>query len=265
MTKNSSYVTIDSVKDFWDSRPCNILHSNKAIGTLEYFEEVEKRKYFVEPHIPKFAQFERWKGKKVLEIGCGIGTDAVNFARAGAEYTGVELSNTSLEIAKMRFGVYGLRGEFLLADAESLDSVLVPQYFDLIYSFGVLHHTPNFKESLKQILNYVSEESEIKIMLYAKNSWKQTMINIGIDQPEAQFGCPIANSYTKEELEVLFLECGLKIDSYTQDHIFPYIVEDYKKYDYIIESWFKTMPREMFEALEKSFGWHGLIHASKAK
>jgi hypothetical protein len=102
-------------------------------------------------------------------------------------------------------------------------------------------------------------------MLYAKNSWKQTMINIGIDQPEAQFGCPIANSYTKEELEVLFLECGLKIDSYTQDHIFPYIVEDYKKYDYIIESWFKTMPREMFEALEKSFGWHGLIHASKAK
>ena len=74
-----SEVSIEEVRDFWNRRPCNIRHSPKPVGTKEYFDEVEARKYFVEPHIPEFAQFQRWRGKKVLEIGCGIGTDSINF------------------------------------------------------------------------------------------------------------------------------------------------------------------------------------------
>ena len=80
---------------FWNLQPCNIKHSNKKVGTKEYFDEVEKKKYFVEPHIPIFAEFPRWKNKKVLEVGCGIGTDAKNFCEAGADYTGMDLSQKS--------------------------------------------------------------------------------------------------------------------------------------------------------------------------
>lgn len=64
-------VQIDQMKEYWDRRPCNIRHSPRPIGTKEYFDEVEARKYFVEPHIPAFAEFDRWKGKKTLEIGVG--------------------------------------------------------------------------------------------------------------------------------------------------------------------------------------------------
>src|SRR5262249_4554724 len=95
--------SIQEVKDYWNRRPCNIRHSPKPVGSKEYFDEVEARKYFVEPHIPGFAEFARWKDKEVLEVGCGIGTDATNFARAGAKYTGIELSETSLDLAKQRF------------------------------------------------------------------------------------------------------------------------------------------------------------------
>jgi 2-polyprenyl-3-methyl-5-hydroxy-6-metoxy-1,4-benzoquinol methylase len=92
--------TVKDVKNYWNSRPCNIRHSKKEIGSKEYFNDVEHRKYFVEPHIPKFAEFEKWKGKKVLEIGCGIGTDSINFVKAGAKLTCVELSEKSLELCK---------------------------------------------------------------------------------------------------------------------------------------------------------------------
>jgi SAM-dependent methyltransferase len=122
---------IEKVREFWDRRPCNIRHSPKPIGTREYFDEVERRKYFVEPHIPVFAQFERWKGKKVLEIGCGIGTDAVNFARAGADYTGIELSPKSLELTMKRFEVYGLKGRFYLGNAEELSKFVPGEPYDL--------------------------------------------------------------------------------------------------------------------------------------
>ena len=258
---NSAGATIEEVKNFWDSRPCNVRHSTKEVGSKEYFDEVEERKYFVEPHIPLFANFEIWKDKKVLEIGCGIGTDAINFTRAGALYTGVELSTESLSIAQKRFDVYGLKGSLFVADAEKLDRSLPKKNFDLIYSFGVLHHTPNLSEALQQIVKFSSSETIIKIMVYAKNSWKQKMIDIGLDQPEAQFGCPIANSYEKHELTDLFSENGLQVLSLTQDHIFPYVVEEYRKYNYIVQPWFRDMPELMFRSLEKSFGWHMLIEA----
>ena len=102
----STQPSIQTVQSYWNARPCNIRHSPLPIGTKEYFDEVEKRKYFVEPHIPGFAQFERWKGKKVLEVGCGIGTDTINFARGGALVTAVDLSEESLKIARQRAKVF---------------------------------------------------------------------------------------------------------------------------------------------------------------
>src|SRR5713226_2272799 len=101
-------VPIEQVQSYWDRRPCNIRHSTKPPGTREYFDEVERRKYFVEPHIPEFAEFARWNGRNVLEVGCGLGTDTVNFARAGAHVTAVELSERSADLARKRVDVYGL-------------------------------------------------------------------------------------------------------------------------------------------------------------
>lgn len=250
-------VTIDEVRDYWNRRPCNIRHSTAEIGSREYFDQVEARKYMVEPHIPSFAEFERWKGKRVLEIGCGIGTDAVNFARAGADYTGVELSAESLELAKTRFQIYGLDGRFIVGNAEELPKELMQEKFDLIYSFGVIHHTVQPANVVANVSRLMSTAGEFRLMMYAKNSWKNIMIENEFDQPEAQTGCPIALTYNSDELR--YLLCEFDVYDIRQDHIFPYIVEKYVKYEYEYESWFKAMPFEMFRALEKSLGWHMLV------
>lgn len=254
-------LSIDSVQEYWDRRPCNIRHSSKEVGTKDYFDEVEKRKYFVEPHIPTFASFADWNGKRVLEIGCGIGTDAVNFARAGAEYTGVELSIESLKVARKRFEIFSLEGNFVHADCENLDNSFQGATFDLIYSFGVLHHTPSLGKALEQIGKLCNAKSSVKVMLYAKNSWKQIMIDARLDQPEAQAGCPIANSYLKEEVEQIFKSKGLQVNNIEQTHIFPYRIAEYREYRYVKEPWFENMPENVFSALEASLGWHLLIDA----
>src|ERR1700722_4290722 len=101
-------VPLSAVQNYWNQRPCNIRHSTQPVGTEEYFNEVEWRKYKVESHIPRFADFERWRGKKVLEIGCGLGPDQMNFPRHGAQVTAVDLSDSSLAVARKRAEVFGL-------------------------------------------------------------------------------------------------------------------------------------------------------------
>jgi SAM-dependent methyltransferase len=250
---------IDDVQAYWNRRPCNLRHSTKEVGTKEYFDEVEERKYFVEPHIPGFAEFDKWKGKRVLEVGCGLGTDATNFARAGADYNAIELSEVSMNLAKKRFDVFGLKGNFVLTRGEELAAHFPEQSFDLIYSFGVIHHTPDPVQIVRQMRKVIKPGGELRLMVYAKNSWKDAMIEAGFDQPEAQSGCPVAYTYTPEEAADL-LE-GFKITEITQDHIFPYVIEKYVKYEYEPQPWFKAMPEDMFRALEKRFGWHMLIKA----
>src|SRR5580692_7134942 len=207
----SEELQIGRVKEYWDRRPCNIRHSPKPVGTKEYFDEVEARKYFVEPHIPEFAQFDRWQGKKVLEIGCGIGTDTVNFARHGATVTAVDLSPQSLDLARRRVEVYGLQQNvhFYSGSAEELSSFVPVEPYDLIYSFGVIHHTPHPERVLEQLKKYARPGTIVKVMVYHRRSWKVLWILLGegkgqfwklrelvAKNSEAQTGCPITYTYT---------------------------------------------------------------------
>jgi ubiquinone/menaquinone biosynthesis C-methylase UbiE len=249
---------IRAVEAYWDAHPCNIRHSPKPVNSREYFDEVEQRKHFVEPHIPSFAQFARWAGKRVLEVGCGIGTAAVNFARYGADYTGVDLSKMSLDLTRRRFEVYELKGRLIHGNAEELSRYVENNCFDFVYSFGVIHHSPNQRAIVEQIRKVIRDDGEFRCMLYAKNSLKDIMIEAGLDQPEAQQGCPFATTYTHETLRELYKDL-FEVVGVTQAHIFPYVVEKYLNYEYELQPWFKAMPPQMFTALERRLGWHMLI------
>ena len=266
-------IGIEQVRDYWDSRPCNVRHSLKDTGTKEYFDEVEARKYFVEPHIPGFAEFSRWKGKKVLEIGCGIGTDTMNFARAGADVTAVDLSSDSLEIARKRAMVFGFDNiRFYQSNAEELTSVVPMERYDLVYSFGVIHHTPHPHNVIEQIHRYMDSDSIFKIMVYHRNSWKVfgIMMSYGrgafwkLDKlvarhSEAQTGCPVTYTYTKKSVEKLLK--GFEIINTKVDHIFPYKISDYVQYRYKKVWYFRLLPALVFRWMEQGWGWHLCVTA----
>jgi len=252
---------LQKVRRYWDRRPCNIRHSRRPLGSKAYFNEVEKRKYLVEPHIPLFSEFPKWRGKRVLEIGCGIGTAAVSFARAGTLYTGIDLSEKSLAVARQRFAVFGLPGRFVHGNAEKLSKLFQGETFDLVYSFGVIHHTPRPERVVAEVSKVMGPRSEFRLMVYAKNSWKSFMIKAGLDQPEAQKGCPIAFTYDGQEVRHLLKK--YRILSMRQTHIFPYQIPAYKKGRYRLQPWFAAMPPKMFRALEECLGWHWLIQCRK--
>lgn len=273
-----SDVEIQSVRDYWNRRPCNIRHSTAEIGTKEYFDQVEARKYLVEPHIPAFAGFANWKGKKVLEIGCGIGTDTINFARAGAEVTAVDLSSKSLKLAARRAEVFGFsdRINFYEANAEKLSEYIPAQKYDLVYSFGVIHHSPHPEKIIGQIRDYfIHPGSTLKLMVYYRYSWKVFWMLIQekgqfwkLDKiiarhSEAQTGCPVTYSYTRKTIKDLIGE-NFDIEENYVEHIFPYQIPEYVKYEYVKEWYWRMLPENVFLRLEKTFGWH-LCVTAKAK
>jgi 2-polyprenyl-3-methyl-5-hydroxy-6-metoxy-1,4-benzoquinol methylase len=268
---NPSQVAVEQVRTYWDQRPCNIRHSPRPIGTREYFDEVEARKYLVEPHIPKFADFERWRGKKVLEIGCGIGTDTVNFARHGASVTAVDLSPESLKIATQRVALFGLGDQvkFYSGSAEELTSFLPLDAYDLIYSFGVIHHTPHPDRVLEQVRSYVKPGTTVKVMVYHRHSWKVLWILMGYgkgqfwrlndliaEHSEAQTGCPVTYTYTLRQGRKLLESFGFHVVDISVEHIFPYRIADYVQYRYV-KSWpWSWTPAPLFRWMEHHFGWH---------
>ena len=276
-TENFNSIPVGEVQQYWNQRPCNIRHSTAQIGTKKYFDEVEARKYFVEPHIPDFAGFAEWKGKKVLEIGCGIGTDTINFARAGAEVTAVDLSVESLKLAEKRAEVYGLtdRIKFYQANAEKLSEFIPIEKYDLIYSFGVVHHSPNPSEIVRQLReHFVKKGTTLKLMVYNRNSWKVWWILLGygkgqfwkLDEliaqhSEAQTGCPVTYTYTKKTVKNL-IGADFEIVKSDYEHIFPYRISDYVKYRYVKNWYFRILPSVIFNRLEKLFGWHLCLTAT---
>jgi SAM-dependent methyltransferase len=272
MAVTTDTTVIDQVRAYWNRRPCNIRHSTKPVGTREYFDEVEARKYFVEPHIPKFAEFERWKGKKVLEIGCGIGTDSINFARAGADVTVVDLSDESIAVCKKRFEVFGLKANFYSGDAEHLGEFVPVQKYDLIYSFGVIHHTPHPEKVFEQLKQYCKPDTELRIMLYSRWCWKVFWIVAGYGKgafwkadelvrtySEAQTGSPVTYTYSFSGVRRLMND--FNVEKISKDHIFPYVIDKYVKYDYQWVWYFRWMPTPWFRWLEHRLGWHTLITA----
>ena len=250
------------IKEYWDAQPCNVKHSLQPVGSAEYWNEVTERRFFVEPHLRDLAGFHQWQGKRVLEIGCGIGSDAEQFARHGAEYVGIDLSAQSVDMCRQRFDLFGLSGEFYVMDGADTRDLASLGQFDLVYSCGVLHHYPDIDTVIDNIHHALLPDGELRFLVYAKNSWKYAMIQKGLDQFEAQSGCPYAKAYTKEEIYTL-LNGKFDVLRIRQAHCFMYNVEQYRQGKYELESWFAEMSEEMRTAIKEYLGWHLLIKAKK--
>ena len=267
-------VPISTVAAFWDASPCNIRNSPHPVGSREYFDDLERRKYFVEPHIPGFADFNRWAGKRVLEIGCGVGTTTISFARAGARVTAVELSAESAAMTRRRAEVFELtdRIDVRVGNAEQLSSFVPVEPYDLVYSFGVIHHSPRPERIVGEARKYMDARSELRLMVYSRVSYKLFWImqkehawdmsridELVARNSEAQTGCPVTYTYTLESVRDLL--SGFTVVDVSKAHIFTWDVEAYRRYEYKKDPAWAHVSDEELARLEKELGWHMLVRA----
>src|SRR4051794_14441289 len=158
-----------AVRDFWEAGPCGAKHATATEGTDRFFTEVEAARDELEPFIARYAGFAETRDREVLEIGTGLGTDLVRFARAGARVTGLDLTERAVGLVRRRLEQEGLSGRVVVGDAERLP--FADDSFDVVYSWGVLHHTPNTEQAVAEALRVLRPGGRLCVMLYARRSW----------------------------------------------------------------------------------------------
>jgi ubiquinone/menaquinone biosynthesis C-methylase UbiE len=166
----SGKVSINEVREYWDNNPlCSTIIPHE-LGSSEYFEyydelriEIESLKRSYEIH-----EYERFKDKKVLDVGCGNGYVSSLFAKEGAHAHGIDITPTGIELCQKRFQIMGLSGNFLVANAEELP--FQDNTFDCVTSMGVLHHVPNTEKAVQEIFRVLKPGGRLIVMFYHKNS-----------------------------------------------------------------------------------------------
>lgn len=287
----------ERVRQFWQEHPCGTKFADAPPGSRHFYELVEHHRYSKEWHIPIAADFASTKGLRVLEIGCGLGTDGAQFARAGADYTGIDLTDAAIELAQRRFELFNLPGAFRTDDAERLS--FPNDSFDLVYSHGVLHHTPDIESAIREVRRVLRPGGRAEVMLYHRNSYNYR-VNIsilrraGVQLLRWKAGLKLVQMLTGEPEESLRQHARqLKADSsylssdeflsqntdgagnplarvYSRDearHLFKDFTKVEVKTFFLNKKWIpllgQVLPRSIESQLASRWGWHLWIYATK--
>ena len=156
------------VQAYWNAKPCDWELSAAHALTPTFFLEVQAERYRQQPHIPALIARHDWAGKRVLEIGTGVGTDARQLIQRGAIYTGINTDAGSTLASATALQTFGLPGRVLQMDATSMD--FRDASFDLVYTFGVLHHIPDAVGAMREIMRVLRPGGEVLAMLYNRTS-----------------------------------------------------------------------------------------------
>jgi SAM-dependent methyltransferase len=259
-----------AVEQYWNAEPCG----SRGLPTEEdsFFAESEERRYQLDgPLIFGFAEFTRFRGKRILEIGVGTGTDFLQWARAGALAHGIDLTPRGVELTQRRLAREGLAAQVAVGDAENL--AFPDDHFDLVYSWGVLHHTPNTARAIEEVHRVLVPGGQARIMLYHRRSWValQAWLRYGLLSGRSvarvlgeRVESPGTKAYTAGEIRELFrpfrhVEAQPRLTAYDTFDYAPRSVHGATLRDLTR----RLYPRRLVHALGDAFGWNLLIKATK--
>lgn len=249
---------ITNITAYWDSHIHDLAVVTNPVGTPGFFRQLDEYRYDKLNYLPRLVDFNAYRGKTLLEVGCGTGVDLVRFARAGAITTGVDLSRTAIDLARQNMAQNGLSANLQIMDGEALQ--FAGDSFDVVYAHGVLQYTSNTEKMVSEIHRVLKPGGEAILMVYNRISWLNLMRNV-TKVPLEHEDAPVLKKFSIGELKQL-------LKPFSSYKIIPERFPVRTKlhtgwkarlFNDVFVGTFNLMPR----ALVRPFGWHLMAFAVK--
>lgn len=249
---------IARITDYWDQHIHDLAITTHPVGTREFFQQLDDYRYDKLNYLPQLVDFNGYKGKTLLEVGCGAGIDLIRFARAGANVTGIDLSKTAVELAQANIRLHGLQADLRVMNGECME--FPENTFDVVYAHGVLQYTSDPGKMLREIHRVLKPGGEAILMVYNRNSWLNFLSRVS-SVPLEHEDAPVLRKFTIREFRHL-------LSGFTVHRIIP---ERFPVRTRLHSGWKGRLFNEVFvgafnlmpKSWIKPFGWHLMAFAVK--
>ncbi|MBA2356005.1 MAG: class I SAM-dependent methyltransferase [Acidobacteria bacterium] len=239
------------VAAYWNARIHDLEMTTHPVGTRAFFDDLDAYRFDKLHYLPRLVDFQGFAGQSVLEIGCGIGTDLVRFARGGARVTGVDLSQTAIDLACTNMSLNGLTADLRVADGAALPFDRAT--FDVVYAHGVLQYAAEPARLVAEARRVLRPDGLAIFMVYNQVSWLQAMsrvMKVGLEHGDA----PVLTLYSIAQFKALLAPFR---DVRIEPERFPVASRLHKGwkgtlYNRLFVGTFNALPR----AWVKRYGWH---------
>jgi ubiquinone/menaquinone biosynthesis C-methylase UbiE len=257
-TATGSAATITAIAAYWNEHIHDLEIATEPVGSAGFFRELDEYRFDKLRYLPQVVNFPSYRGKTLLEVGCGAGIDLVRFARAGAIVTGVDLAQVSIDLARQNFAQNGLEAELRVMNGEALD--FPDNSFDVVYAHGVLQYTADAAQMARELHRVLKPGGEAIVMVYNRYSWLNALsklMKVDLEHEDA----PVLKKYSIGELQEI-------LRPFSQVRIIPerFPVESKLHhglkgtlYNKVFVKTFNLLPRR----LVRPTGWHIMAFAKK--
>jgi 2-polyprenyl-3-methyl-5-hydroxy-6-metoxy-1,4-benzoquinol methylase len=249
---------IDLIREYWSKNIHDVEIAHHPVGTREFFKELEEYHYEKLEYLRRIIDFNAYKEKKLLEIGCGLGIDLVRFASGGAIVTGVDLAHNAIELARRNFELHGVNGELLVMNGEDLS--FNDNSFDIVFAQGVFAYTSDAELMIREIYRVLKPGCEAILMMYHRNSWLYfiaELFGFRVGREDA----PVFKTYSIDEFQGMLKDFSHSEILTVRFPVKTHIHKGLKAiiYNQLFVPFFNLIP----EAMVRRFGAHLIAKAEK--
>lgn len=263
----------------WGASPAGTTYGNNAQpGTKEFFENVlYKRSSYEMPWLFELVPFASFNSQKVLELGCGSGYDAFEFCRNGSEYWGIDITPENIERARKHLAFYGFYPQIIEGDVEHIP--FESQQFDVVFSNGVLHHTPDIKKAFEEAFRVLNIGGEFWLTVYHRNSvfyWLTLFLTdhifrlgflkrpfqerLAMIEYTTSGQLPLVNVYSCNEITDMLTKVGFNVKNVWVRKL---VKEDLPGLP-LLGRLYKYIPQQRLDSIGKRFGWYIVVKAVRS-